>query len=96
MGEAPDKNCRYDVELECTQILRWNYDIASSNAPLSITNVAESVRIVGDVESIDTDGYLVIRMGNSILTFATQDVPVGNGARVKIMVDQVLVYPIDY
>ena len=96
IGSNPIEGEIYDVEFESDEILIWNRDIFLSKEQLTICDDNQKIKVVGDIESIDEDGYMVINMGESIMVFMTQEIPIHCGTRVKILIEKLDAYPIEY
>ena len=62
-GSEPQINKEYIVELEIPGVLCWRRDIISAQEKYLITNRNNKFSLVGIFESIDDDGYAVIRLG---------------------------------
>lgn len=63
---------------------------------MAICSDGQGIKITGDLESVDEDGYMVLRLGSSIVTFMTQGMPAKIGSRVQVRVESVEVYPVEY
>lgn len=95
-GNTPVENETYDVEFETDKLLEWGRDIVATEEQLAICDDNHEIKIVGDFESIDEDGYMVLRIDSSIMTFMTQDIPVIEGLRIQVRLDFIEVYPVEY
>lgn len=95
-GNPPVENETYDVEFEIEKLLFWDRDINFSKEKLTICDNNYEILIIGDLESIDEDGYTVLRMGTSIITFMAQGIPIEKGCRIQVRLERVYVYPIKY
>ena len=96
MGNIPVENETYDVEFETDKLLVWGRDIAVTEEQLAICDDNHEIKIIGDLESIDEDGYMVLKIDSSIITFMTQDIPVVEGLRIQVRLDFIEVYPVEY
>lgn len=95
-GTDPQIGKEYVVEVEIPDILIWGKDIFATEGGLQITNENETISIVGLFESIDEDGYSVIRHGISIVPVVTQGVPCALGTYVKLFAKNVILYEVEY
>ncbi len=96
MGNTPVENETYDVEFETDKLLVWDRDIVVTEEQLAICDDNHEIKIIGDLESIDEDGYMVLRIDSSIMTFMTQGIPVEEGLRIQIRLEFIEVYPVEY
>ena len=96
MKSKPEVNRIYEVELESNETLVWNKNVSISKENNTICDANNLVKIVGDLESIDADGYLVLRIDNNIVTFMSQEMPMIQGGKVQVYVDSMEAYPIKY
>jgi len=96
MKNNPKVNQIYDVELESNEMLIWNKNIFLSQEENAICDENNLIKIVGDLETIDADGYLVLRIDNNIITFMSQEVPLIEGKKVQVYVNFMEAYPIEY
>ena len=96
MKNNPQVDQIYEVELESNETLIWNKNIFISQEKNAICDENNSIKIVGDLESIDADGYLVLRIDNNIVTFMSQEVPMVEGIKVQVYVNFMEAYPIEY
>lgn len=95
-GTEPQINKEYIVEFEIPDILFWKRDIISAQEKYLITMENNKFCLVGLFESIDDDGYTVIRIGDSIISLETEGVPFELGSFVRIMTDTIELYEVDY
>ena len=96
MGNIPVENETYDVEFETDKLLVWGRDIVVTEEQLAICDDNHEIKIIGDLDSIDEDGYMVLKIDSSIMTFMTQDIPVVEGHRIQVRLDFIEVYPVEY
>lgn len=96
MKNNPKVNQIYDVELDTNEMLIWNKNVFLSNEKNTLCDESSLIKIVGDLETIDTDGYLVLRIDNNIVTFMSQKVPMIEGKKIQIYVNYMEAYPIEY
>ncbi len=96
MGNTPVENETYDVEFETDKLLVWDRDIVVTEEQLAICDDNHEIKIIGDLESIDEDGYMVLRIDSSIMTFMTQGIPIEEGLRIQVRLEFIEVYPVEY
>lgn len=95
-GLAPLISQNYQVELEVSNDLIWNQDIIIDISREAMVISENSNYITGKLESIDEDGYAVLRIGKSIIPFSTTGIPLKVGQYIKIKSKDILAYPIEY
>ena len=92
-GTIPPILSELEVEFEIQGILTWGLDIVAVNSvEPRIFNVDDSLHIRCVLESIEPDGYTVVRVDNSIIVIETEGTapPVGTWVEVKSV--KVLLY----
>lgn len=92
-GEAPRLNEIYGVELETSQILEWNVTILCSDENLAIYDEPDGIAMIGDLDSIDPDGYMTVRQGNCLTAFMTKGTPAPKGTRIRLKLNALAAYP---
>ena len=95
-GSEPQINKEYIVELEIPGVLCWRRDIISAQEKYLITTENNKFSLVGIFESIDDDGYAVIRLGESIISIETTGDFLELGSFVKLFTDSLLLYEVNY
>ena len=96
-GELPLVNHEYDVEFDINETLYWNKDIVlSQTEDYLIKSRDNSISLYGVLESIDSDGYTVLRIDNNIVTFIAKGVAFKVGSKIEVCVDSITAYPFDY
>jgi hypothetical protein len=95
-GNEPQINKEYFVELEVSGVLGWQKDINVSEEKCGISLDSGTVHLVGLFESIEDDGYTVIRLGDSIISIETQGEPPDIGSNVKLTTNNLLLYEVNY
>lgn len=93
-----DKNpeCKaYNVEIDIDKCLKWDVDIKITSQTASSISVDKNNKIIliGLFESIDDDGYTVLRMGNSIIMFFTEGNIPEIGKMIEVTVDSIQMTP---
>lgn len=91
----PQAGETWNVELETAHVFCWESDIAETNAPISLQDKDSCIELVGDVDSVNEDGYTVLRMGNCIVSVLTRGTPLCPGTRVAFTVEHLGAYPTD-
>ena len=93
----PEKDKEYDVEFDTDNILKWGDDISLMEAKEpSIYMENNEIIINGILESVDEDGFMVVRMKDYILTFETQGKALHNGVNIRIKIPTIEAYPFSY
>ena len=94
-GSKPDVGKIYYVELDIDGVYVWGEDITISNKNASIMSNDEFTSINGIFESIDDDGYAVLRMDDYIIPFLSKGNSFEIGSKINIHVKLMSAYPID-
>ena len=94
-GGRPEIGKTYFVELDIDGVYIWGREISLSNENISIISNEKSTSINGIFESIDDDGYAVLRMGDYIIPFLTEGESFEIGSKINIHVELISAYPID-
>ena len=69
----------------------------SSSLKYQLINMENNEIIInGILESVDEDGFMVVRMKDYILTFETQGKALYNGVNIRIKVPTIEAYPYSY
>lgn len=93
----PEINKEYDVEFDTDKILTWDDDISLTEESEPVIYMEkDAMVIIGTLESVDDDGFMVVRMKNYILTFETQGKALHNGTKIRIKVPSMNAYPFSY
>lgn len=95
-GTEPQSNKEYIVEFDIPAVLHWQIDIISAQEKYFITTENNKFCLVGLFESIDDDGYSVIRLRESIVSVETQGDPLDLGSFVKLSTDTLFLYEVNY
>jgi len=97
IDEKPTLNKDYHVELEINKTLFWNKDISLSEInDFTINDENGTIVIIGQLESVEDDGYTVLRVGEDIIPVITKGDPYIIGSMIKITVDTIFAYPVSY
>ncbi|TXK85128.1 hypothetical protein [Paenibacillus sp. N3.4] len=95
IGNRPIPNKEYFVEIDIQGILKWVEDIVKIESNLNkIEAMGELVSLYGTLESVDEDGYTVLRLGHSIVPIETEGLPYQIGSNIKIQSPNVKLYDI--
>ncbi len=96
-GDKPLISKEYYAEIEVTGVLIWEKDIFKSDKINRIEELENGkVGLYGVLESIEDDGYAVVRIGDSIVAIETQDVPLKINSCVMVSAENILLYKVDY
>lgn len=95
-GEAPLIEKEYFVELEIAGVLKWEKDIVKSGNSQPIIETRDDITYInGCLESIDDDGYTVIRIGESIICLEAEGDAYPIGTFVEIQINSITLYNVD-
>jgi len=96
-GKEPSLNKKYFVEIDIDHIFVWGEDVSlEKDCMPSIHQEYEQISITGYIDSVDEDGYVVLRLGDSILPFLFQGESLKIGTCVRLLTDSLSLYPVDY
>ena len=95
-GNEPIINQEYYVEFDINQTLTWGIDILNNRSSISIRFANDLVHISGILESIDDDGYSLIRVGENIIPFMATGTPFSIGSSIELVTKSVSLSPINY
>ncbi len=95
-GNKPKINNEYFAEFEIPDVLCWQKDIVSTKDKYSIGTENNKFCLIGLLESIEDDGYAIIRLGDSIVPIVTQGEPPALGTFVKLTTNTLLLYEVSY
>lgn len=96
-GNEPQVNKEYFTEFEIPDVLYWQKDIAATEeVPSIILSENGIVHIVALLESIEDDGYAVLRLGDNIISIESQGEPSNVGNNVKLTTNNLLIYEVVY
>lgn len=97
MEEVPLMNKEYDIEIEVPSTLFWRRDIVCSQEQrFSVNTINNITTIMGKLESLDEDGYAVLRLNDDIITFMAEGEPFKIGNIISIKVSSLMAFPINY
>jgi hypothetical protein len=89
-GNPPTINKDYYVEIEIHDNLLWGDNIVKSPTRRFQIDLADnSLILTGELESIEDDGYTVIRLDESIVCIEASGTPLSIGTYVSILATKV-------
>lgn len=95
--EKPKLRCEYDIELDTNDILNWEKDIFISDIRDSKFQKEDSFTLVtGYLESVEEDGYMILRVGDNIISFLTKGNPFSIGTQITVRTRMLEAYPVYY
>jgi len=93
-GKTPKVNSVQHVEFDIKETLTWGVDIYPSDVEsCTINMVNKKLVILGQLESVDEDGYTVVRLGNSIIPLDVQGITQLEPMYVKAVLNEVTLFP---
>lgn len=95
-GNKPELDKEYFVEIEVSNVFCWQKDIVVTHEKCSILSEGNTVQIVAVFESIEKDGYTVLRLGDSIISIETQGEVPPLGSNVKLTANNLILYEVMY
>lgn len=96
-GEVPTINSEYQVEVDIIDTLVWNIDIIrAENDNYSIQMENEFIHISGKLDSVDDDGYTVLRIGDNIIPFVATGEPFHAGTFISVSSKLLSISPVSY
>lgn len=96
-GKEPEIGHEYYIELEITDTLVWDEHIFLTDRNVFLVeNENEFIILAGILESIDSDGYAVLRVGDSIIPFFARGTPFNIGVNIIVKTHQIAAYPVMY
>ncbi len=96
-GSLPTLNKEYFVEIEVYDKLYWRENVIEShdeNNKILMEN--NNCCFIGTVESIDDDGYTVIRIGHNIICIVIEGGALPIGSSVKVIASIVELFDVKY
>jgi hypothetical protein len=87
MGDLPEADRDYHVELSINDRLVWGTDIVETEAAAHrIARDATGVTLDATLESIDDDGAGTLRLGTGLVLIDTEGPPPGAGTSVRVRI----------
>ena len=97
IGENPKINEFYQVEVDINDKLIWNQNIIKNiEHNYSVHLINNLICISGLLDSLDNDGYAVLRIGDNIVPFIATGKPFKIGSMIKLFTKSISMSPIDY
>ncbi|ANF97188.1 hypothetical protein [Paenibacillus bovis] len=95
-GELPEEGKAYIVEIEIEEILVLGENLEICDEyQFRIGMEKETIYLTGYLESIEEDGYAILRLGESIISLEIKS-PVPSGSFVKILLDKITLFDVKY
>ena len=97
-GDKPATNYNCHVELDINDILVWDRDIIkkTDNGNFTIRKENNNIFITGNLESVDDDGYSILRFGESIIPFMATGEYFEVGTGIEIRTKTISLSPVTY
>ena len=98
-GEEPLIGAIYNVEIDIDEDLIWGVNIfASSKNRCSIQVDSDgNVKFTGCLESLEDDGYAILRMGDYIIAFMAENLSNDAvGSYILLNAKQIMLFPFSY
>jgi len=96
VGDTPIENQEYYVEVDVNDTLAWGKDVIEAENYYTIRLEDDQVYISGILESVDSDGYTVLRIGESFIPFMASGHPLLLNSLIELSTRSVSLTPIDY
>lgn len=95
--DTPCEGKVYFVELEVDGVLVWGEDLVEHDKDECLIGMTgDKPFIIGKLESVEVDGYTVIRLEESILILLTKGDAMPIGSYVKVVIDKLDIYDCNY
>lgn len=96
-GTEPQANKEYFVEIEIPEVLNWQKDITITDMNCKIEELDNGMAYIsGVLESVEDDGYTVMKIGDSIIAIETQGEPPIIGSYIKFATSSIFLYEVNY
>ncbi|WP_432663391.1 hypothetical protein R9X47_22770 [Wukongibacter baidiensis] len=93
-GIVPPLGSIKHVELEIDELFEWGDNIFLSEEKEFRIESDNIICIIGKLESIDDDGYTVIRLGESIISIIIKGISQSIGEYVRLKVTDIELYDV--
>lgn len=94
-GEIPKTNDIREVEIEIEDTQEWNEDITPTESKEYKCGMSDGkIFIIGYLETVEDDGYTVIRFGESIISVDTEGESFIVGEYVKLILENIEFYDV--
>ncbi len=92
-GGLPQVGKDYDVEFDIPDTLTWGRDlIEANNAGFSISSSADSLLLQGQLEQVDDDGGITVRVGDALILAQANAGKKALGKHVQIIAKHASLY----
>ena len=96
-GDLPEKGKEYFVEIEISESLTLGSNLKiCEEDKFAIGMEQDSIFLIGCLESIEEDGYAVLRIGESIVSLALAGTVPTESTFVKVVPDEVTLFDVKY
>ena len=96
-GEEPIANREYQVEVDINDTLIWHKDILKDDiGNYSIQLENNLILICGNLDSVDDDGYAVLRIGENIIPFIAIGEPFQVGSFIRLSTKSISLSTVSY
>jgi hypothetical protein len=97
-GEKPTIKGNYQVEVNISKKLVWRKDVLfdDTNSGDSIYIRDDNTFISGCIDSLDEDGYTILRLGDNIIPFFAIGKAFPIGTRITMAVEKLTFSPVNY
>lgn len=96
-GEIPTAGLEYYVEIDVEDTLVWNKDITRNESEeCSLKMLCDKISLAGILDSVDCDGYSVLRMGNNIVPFFSSGKQFEVGSPITVLLKSLSLSPVSY
>ena len=93
VGEEPVIGRNYHIEIEIDTILKYGISINKSSInSFSISRKNSQIKISGRLESVDDDGFTIIKLEDYIVSFLSEGVTELVGFYVDILIDYITLF----
>ncbi|MDF2671674.1 MAG: hypothetical protein K0R67_3980 [Paenibacillus sp.] len=93
MSIEPDIRKEYFVEIDIPEIVQWGLEITLSEQKLySLKTTGDVTWINGLLESVEEDGVITMRLGQSILLVESTGEPLSCGKFVELKANKMLLF----
>lgn len=96
-GESPIVGLEYYVEVDINDDLAWGKNILETRKEIfSIDLFEEKIILTGKICSVDSDGYVILDLGDSSITFLAAGTALPVESYVRLEIKELLLYPVNY
>lgn len=95
-GDLPEEGKEYFIEIEIGEVLTLGKNLkVSDKGKFTIGMEGDFVTLIGCIESIEEDGYTVLRLGDSIISLEVLGV-IPLDSFVKVISNEVTLFDVKY